>query len=61
MNTPRFDKVYCSQCGNEFGPRDAGYSRCMDHRIEWFKKYGAHVKTQKHARKIAVNNRRMDK
>ena len=28
---PKYDKVYCSQCGDEFGPRDSGYSRCSDH------------------------------
>lgn len=28
----RFEKVYCSQCGGAFGPRDSGYSHCRDHR-----------------------------
>lgn len=28
---PKFDKVHCSQCGGEFGPRDSGYSHCSDH------------------------------
>jgi hypothetical protein len=28
----KFQKVYCSQCGSEFGPRDSGYSHCKDHR-----------------------------
>ena len=28
---PRFDKTYCSGCGNEFGPGDHGYSSCSDH------------------------------
>lgn len=27
----RFEKVWCSQCGEEFGPRDSGYSHCQDH------------------------------
>lgn len=27
----RFERVYCSQCGGEFGPRDSGYSHCEDH------------------------------
>jgi hypothetical protein len=31
---PKFDKVWCSQCGCEFGPRDSGYSHCEDHRRE---------------------------
>ena len=36
-NSPKrfkFQKVYCSQCGKEFGPRDSGYSHCEDHRKE---------------------------
>ena len=28
----KFQNTYCSQCGGEFGPGDAGYSRCSDHR-----------------------------
>lgn len=31
VKKPRFEKVYCSQCGGEFGPRDSGYSHCKDH------------------------------
>lgn len=31
---PKFEKVWCSQCGAEFGPRDSGYSHCEDHRSE---------------------------
>lgn len=27
----RFARTYCSQCGGEFGPGEAGYSRCNDH------------------------------
>lgn len=30
---PRFAKVYCSQCGGEFGPRDSGFSHCEDHKF----------------------------
>lgn len=30
-NAPRFERVYCAQCGGEFGPRDSGYSHCSDH------------------------------
>ena len=29
---PRFQCVSCSQCGNEFGPGDAGFSDCREHR-----------------------------
>lgn len=28
---PRFSHTYCSQCGDEFGPGDEGYSHCADH------------------------------
>jgi len=28
---PRFEQTYCSQCGNEFGPGDEGFSHCADH------------------------------
>lgn len=27
----KFEATYCSQCGQEFGAGDAGYSRCADH------------------------------
>jgi hypothetical protein len=30
MNS-RFSNVSCSQCGQEFGPGDHGYSHCSDH------------------------------
>jgi hypothetical protein len=30
----KFQEVYCSQCGGEFGPRDSGYSHCKDHQKE---------------------------
>lgn len=26
-----FDNVYCSQCGQCFGPGDSGFSHCKDH------------------------------
>lgn len=29
-----FVRVYCSQCGGEFGPRDGGYSHCEDHKVK---------------------------
>jgi|688.fasta_scaffold00370_84 hypothetical protein len=29
---PRFENVFCSQCGGEFGPGNSGYSHCEDHR-----------------------------
>ena len=28
---PQFKKTYCSQCGQEFGPGDGGYSSCKNH------------------------------
>jgi hypothetical protein len=30
--TPQFDRVSCSQCGRSFGPANAGFSHCKDHR-----------------------------
>lgn len=32
MNAPRFEQIRCSQCGCAFGPGDAGYSSCSEHR-----------------------------
>jgi hypothetical protein len=29
--THRFPNVSCSQCGNDFGPGDSGFSHCHDH------------------------------
>jgi hypothetical protein len=29
--TAKFQETFCSQCGNKFGPGDAGYSHCIDH------------------------------
>lgn len=29
--SPKYDKTYCSQCGQEFGPGDCGYSHCENH------------------------------
>lgn len=28
----RFTHTYCSQCGGDFGPGDAGFSHCGDHK-----------------------------
>lgn len=28
----RFAEVWCSQCGQSFGPANEGFSRCQDHR-----------------------------
>lgn len=28
---PKFSNVSCSQCGEDFGPGDHGFSRCQDH------------------------------
>ena len=28
----KFENVSCSQCGQDFGPGDHGYSHCEDHR-----------------------------
>lgn len=30
---PRFDSVTCSQCGNDFGPGNHGFSNCADHSL----------------------------
>ncbi len=32
--TARFEMTYCSQCGNEQGPGDEGFSNCSDHRYK---------------------------
>ena len=29
----RFASVYCSGCGQKFGPGNAGFSRCTDHTV----------------------------
>lgn len=31
---PKFENVSCSQCGQEFGPGDHGFSHCQNHRPE---------------------------
>lgn len=31
---PRFANVSCSQCGQEFGPGDHGFSHCANHRTK---------------------------
>lgn len=28
---PRFERVFCSQCGGSFGPGNQGFSHCADH------------------------------
>ena len=28
----KFENVFCSQCGNDFGPGDHGFSSCKSHR-----------------------------
>lgn len=28
---PRFDEVFCSSCGESFGPGDSGFSHCESH------------------------------
>ncbi|MBU9552466.1 hypothetical protein KTE50_28425 [Burkholderia multivorans] len=30
---PRFANVYCSSCGQKFGPGNAGFSSCADHAV----------------------------
>jgi hypothetical protein len=34
MDTHKFAKTFCSQCGGEFGPGDAGYSHCDQHDLK---------------------------
>ncbi len=31
---PRFDEIWCSQCGEGFGAGNNGYSHCEDHANE---------------------------
>ncbi len=31
VSAPRFSQTFCSQCGDEFGPGDGGFSHCSDH------------------------------
>jgi hypothetical protein len=33
QKSPRFANTYCSQCGQNFGPGDSGFSHCEDHRL----------------------------
>lgn len=40
MPQPRFAMTYCSQCGRETGPGDAGHSSCATHRPK-VKRYSA--------------------
>ncbi|WP_261524054.1 hypothetical protein [Burkholderia multivorans] len=30
---PRFANVYCSKCGQKFGPGNGGFSSCADHAV----------------------------
>jgi hypothetical protein len=44
---PRFANVSCSQCGQDFGPGDSGFSHCADHaqtpqRAYQFRESGSH-------------------
>jgi hypothetical protein len=32
----KFQNTFCSQCGEEFGPGDHGYSHCSNHRLPSF-------------------------
>lgn len=34
QDTPKFAQVRCSQCGCAFGPGDAGFSHCSEHRVK---------------------------
>lgn len=31
---PRFENVFCSQCGCDFGPGNSGFSHCDNHKGE---------------------------
>lgn len=31
FDMPKFSNVSCSQCGEDFGPGDSGFSHCQDH------------------------------
>ena len=39
----KFQNTFCSQCGEEFGPGDSGYSHCQDHNKPF--KSDAHKRT----------------
>jgi hypothetical protein len=59
----KYEKTYCSECGNEFGPGDHGYSHCSDHSeknndkpVAWMWKYHGFVITA-HGKHMAVNTR----
>ena len=43
--SPRFPMTYCSQCGKECGPGDAGVSDCRDHHHLKCKAKGCRRKT----------------
>lgn len=46
---PRFTETYCSQCGAEFGPGDAGFSHCEDHAASPAAPEAAEPEQQAHA------------
>ena len=37
---PRFENTFCSQCGQEFGPGDHGFSHCRNHSQDVFSMAG---------------------
>lgn len=39
LSLPKFDNVFCSQCGQDFGPGDHGYSHCQDHRRDFDQRF----------------------
>ncbi len=42
VRAPKFANVFCSQCGQEFGPGDHGFSHCENHRAA--KTYNAELR-----------------
>ena len=34
LKAPKFANVFCSQCGQEFGPGDHGFSHCENHKTK---------------------------
>ena len=43
---PKFANVFCSQCGQEFGPGDHGFSHCANHKGHNGEVRGASVTAQ---------------
>lgn len=33
QHEPRYRRVWCSQCGGQFGPANSGYSHCENHEV----------------------------